>query len=183
MVRAWFMDNEPTDQRLEHQLDPPKFLSLDELFSSTGVEYFKINIPTYDTDGVLEKIRKDRGYSYEDEITCSEACLPDYENKLKIFFTEHLHTDEEIRLVLDGWLSFYVRAWCAGSWIRIEVVAGDLIIIPSGIYHRFTLDAKNYIKAKRYFVGEPIWLPYNRPSDDMDCRKEYLKRLDAGFAA
>nr|XP_040224846.2 acireductone dioxygenase [Anopheles coluzzii] len=183
MVRAWFMDSEPTDQRLEHQLDPPKFLTLDELFKSTGVEYFKINIPTYDTDGVLGKIRNDRGYSYEDEITCSEACLPDYANKLKSFFTEHLHTDEEIRLVLDGSGYFDVRNGPDDAWVRIEVVAGDLIIIPSGIYHRFTLDMKNYIKAKRYFVGEPVWLPYNRPADEMDCRKDYLKRLEAGFAA
>lgn len=42
MVRAWYMDNDPSDQRLEHHLQPPKFVSLDELFKITGVEYFKV---------------------------------------------------------------------------------------------------------------------------------------------
>lgn len=42
MVRAWFMDSEETDQRLEHQLNPPQFVELNELFQTTGVEYFKV---------------------------------------------------------------------------------------------------------------------------------------------
>ncbi|KAJ6610512.1 1,2-dihydroxy-3-keto-5-methylthiopentene dioxygenase [Pseudolycoriella hygida] len=180
MVRVWYMTNDIIDQRLENHLDPPSYLTTDELYKSTGVEFFLLNAKTYDVDGVLDKIRKDRGYNYEDQITCSKECLPDYENKLKSFFTEHLHTDEEIRFIVDGSGYFDVRDG-DDRWIRIEVVPGDMIVIPSGIYHRFTLDMKNYVIAKRYFVGEPVWLPYNRPSDEMDVRKNYLRKLSEGF--
>ncbi|XP_017889509.1 1,2-dihydroxy-3-keto-5-methylthiopentene dioxygenase [Ceratina calcarata] len=180
MVRAWYMDNSDADQRLEHHRNPPKYISLGDLFKETGVEYFQVDYNDYKNDNTLIKLRKTRGYTYEDEITCSKECLPNYEEKLKNFFTEHLHTDEEIRLVLDGSGYFDVRDK-DDQWIRIEVKAGDLIIIPSGIYHRFTLDVNNYVKAKRYFVGEPVWLPYNRPADNMECRKNYLNRLGNGF--
>ncbi|KAG7200540.1 hypothetical protein KM043_001101 [Ampulex compressa] len=174
------MDDSDADQRLEHHRSPPKFVSLEDLFVITGVEYFQVDQEDYEADETLKELRKKRGYSYEDEIVCSKKCLENYEEKLKNFFTEHLHTDEEIRLVLEGSGYFDVRD-NQDQWIRIEVTPGDLIIIPSGIYHRFTLDAKNYIKAKRYFVGEPVWQPYNRPADNMECRKQYVDRLQKGF--
>ncbi|XP_014219904.1 1,2-dihydroxy-3-keto-5-methylthiopentene dioxygenase [Copidosoma floridanum] len=180
MVRAWFMDDSDADQRLEHHREPPAYIGLEDLFKRTGVEHFKINHADHLNDALLIELKQRRGYSYEDEITCSKQCLANYEEKLKNFFTEHLHTDEEIRLVLDGSGYFDVRD-DEDQWIRIEVEAGDLIIIPAGIYHRFTLDTKDYIKAKRYFVGEPVWLPYNRPVDEMECRKKYLDRLKNGF--
>uniref|UniRef100_A0A2A4K8L0 Acireductone dioxygenase n=1 Tax=Heliothis virescens TaxID=7102 RepID=A0A2A4K8L0_HELVI len=180
MVQAWYMDEEKTDQRLEHHKNPPEYVSLEDLYKKTGVEYFKLNIDTYTTDGVLDNLKKERGYTYEDEMTCSKECLANYEEKIKSFFTEHLHTDEEIRFVLAGSGYFDVRDG-QDQWIRIAVSAGDMIVIPSGIYHRFTLDTNNFIKAKRFFIGEPVWLPYNRPADDMDARKQYVDKLEKGF--
>ncbi|XP_023026852.2 acireductone dioxygenase isoform X3 [Leptinotarsa decemlineata] len=179
MVRAWFMDNDHSDQRKEHHRNPPQFIELDELFKLSGVEYFKLNIDTLETDGILEKLKKERGYTYEDEIVISEGCLQNYEEKLKIFYTEHLHTDEEIRLVVKGSGYFDVRDK-NDEWIRIEVVPGDLLILPSGIYHRFTLDEKNTIIARRFFIGEPVWTAHNRPCDNMECRKHYVESFGSG---
>ncbi|XP_019873464.1 acireductone dioxygenase [Aethina tumida] len=179
MVRAWYMDDDPSDQRNEHHRNPPAFIDIDDLKKVSGVEYFKLNPATFSTDGVLDKIKKERGYTYEDELVCSKECLPNYEEKLKIFYTEHLHTDEEIRLVIEGSGYFDVRDK-NDEWIRIEVVPGDLLILPSGIYHRFTLDNKNFIKAKRLFIGEPVWTAHNRPSDNMECRLKYVETLNSG---
>jgi len=33
-------------------------------------------------DTILKELKEKRGYSYEDEITCSKECLQNYEEKV-----------------------------------------------------------------------------------------------------
>lgn len=175
------MDDSDSDQRLPHQTDPVRFVTLTEL-SRLGVLYWCFNPENYKQNAKYHKLKKERNYSYEDQIEVSPDTLKDYETKIKSFYDEHIHTDEEIRYVLDGTGYFDVRD-AQDRWIRIEVIKGDMIVLPSGIYHRFTLDTRNYIKALRLFVGEPVWTPYSRSNIDNNHPSviSYRKVLDENF--
>ena len=62
-----------------------------------------------------------------------------------------MHEDEEIRYVLDGSGFFDLREHNGPDeeWIRVHATPGDLLVVPAGIYHRFTLVERNWIKAIR----------------------------------
>ncbi|XP_077885874.1 acireductone dioxygenase isoform X1 [Ictidomys tridecemlineatus] len=211
MVQAWYMDESADDPRLPHRPEPGRAVGLEQL-RGLGVLYWKLDADKYENDPELEKIRRERNYSWMDIITICKDKLPNYEEKLwnqcanicktagpglstagesavlghwafppmsmeiKVFYQEHLHLDEEIRYILEGSGYFDVRDR-EDQWIRISMEKGDMITLPAGIYHRFTLDEKNYVKAMRLFVGEPVWTAYNRPADHFPAREQYVRFL------
>lgn len=123
------------DQREGH--DSGRSISPDFL-SNLGVLYR--SCPSIST---VDAIASERSYKNRDEIVVSPDSMgAQYEAKVKMFFIEHLHEDEEIRYILDGQGFFDVRDG-EDSWIRIMVEKNDLIILPAGLYHRFTTDSKN----------------------------------------
>ncbi|XP_002124828.2 LOW QUALITY PROTEIN: acireductone dioxygenase [Ciona intestinalis] len=173
MVRAWHILQEETDDPRD-ALYSDESVSIEEL-AQVGVEYFKFDADTFEQNDDYLKLKNDRGYSYGDTISVSRATLPNFDAKIKSFFEEHLHTDDEIRFILEGSGYFDVRDF-DGRWIRIECVKGDLLVLPAGIYHRFTLDKKDYIKALRLFIGVPVWTPHNKPADSMKERLDYVSK-------
>merc|ERR1712137_177749 len=174
MVEAWRMDDSEADERLPHKRAENEEVSLKEL-ESLGVHYWSIKD---ESDPLLQEIREQYGYNYSDYITVSPTAVPDYEEKCKIFYKEHLHDDDEIRLCLEGSGYFDVRA-SNEDWIRIWVKENDMISLPAGIYHRFTLDESNYVKAMRLFIGEPIWTAHHRPADDREARSSYITKFNS----
>ncbi|KAI0395364.1 Acireductone dioxygenase ARD family [Xylariaceae sp. FL0594] len=167
-MKAYWYDNLEGDQRLPH--DSGKEVSEEEL-KKVGVLYYRM--PELAT---VDALARDRGYKNRDEITVSPEKMGDaYESKVRSFFDEHLHEDEEIRYIRDGQGYFDVRSR-GDEWVRIQLEKDDLIILPAGIYHRFTTDENNYIQAMRLFKDEPKWTPLNRSGelDANEFRKAYV---------
>ncbi|KAF4551373.1 1,2-dihydroxy-3-keto-5-methylthiopentene dioxygenase [Elsinoe fawcettii] len=167
-MKAYWYDNLPGDQRAPHNsgrdVDP-------SYLSKLGIIHHQIS-----SLSDVDRIASERSYSNRDEITISPNTLPGYEDKVKMFFHEHLHEDEEIRYIMDGGGYFDVRGK-EDDWVRIRLEKGDLMIMPAGIYHRFTTDEQNYTKAMRLFKDQPKWTPLNRgeETDANEYRRTYLE--------
>ena len=129
---------------------------------SLGVSYW--HLPTTPeqaianpTSGALGDIRTSRQYKNHDVIQVTPAKLPNYNDKIRAFFQEHLHEDEEIRYVLDGCGYFDVRRDRDDKWVRVEMTAGDMIVLPAGCYHRYTNDLRDFVHVMRLFKDNPKW--------------------------
>lgn len=126
-----------------------------------GVLHWRL--PLSDNEAEIERIKRDRGYVDQDEVSLSPE-TPNLDAICAKFDQEHYHTLDEVRFVVDGQGIFDVRD-AGDQWVRIEVDAGDLIIIPARTYHRFYLTATKNIRCVRLFLNHEGWAPLYRAAD------------------
>ncbi len=115
--------------------------------SSLGILYYTFPPASPSSMADVEDLANARTYTSRDEITVSpDAMGSAYEEKIRMFYDEHMHEDEEIRYILKGAGYFDVRD-AEDRWVRIRAEPGDLLVLPAGIYHRFTVDEDNVSAA------------------------------------
>ncbi len=123
-ARASGADNCQGDQRESH--DSGRAISEDYL-GKLGVLYHRF---TDEKD--VDKLAVERHYKNRDVITISPKKMGDiYEEKVKMFFNEHIHEDEEIRYIRDGTGFFDVRSE-GDDWVRIQLEKDDLVVSGPG---------------------------------------------------
>src|ERR1700686_2530391 len=111
----------------------------------------------------MARIKRHHGYRDEDEVALSTE-TPNLDAICAKFDKEHYHTLDEVRFVVDGQGIFDVRD-AGDQWVRIEVDAGDLIIIPANKYHRFYLTSAKTIRCLRLFLNNEGWAPLYRQAE------------------
>lgn len=157
--------------------DKDQTVSLEEL-AEIGVLYWYIDADDYEEK--LSAICKERKYGHRSLVDiCAGRTM---QSTLDKFYEEHLHEFEEIRFIMDGNAIFDVRDKF-DEWIRIELEKNELIVLPAGMYHRFTLGDSGRVKAMRLFLAEqpePIWTPENRDkegTESLPARLEYAQKF------
>jgi 1,2-dihydroxy-3-keto-5-methylthiopentene dioxygenase len=138
--------------------------STDDL-AQIGVTYRQLSTDRAVYEPAIAALCQSNGYIARDEVKLS----PDTANLdglLDKFKGEHRHDEDEVRLVLSGAGIFDLRA-IDERWIRVEVVAGDLLVVPKGLYHRFFLTADRAIHCVRLFQDPAGWQAIYRPAAAM----------------
>lgn len=176
MVAFFYHDNLDTPENFTDEHDSGEAVSQDTL-DRLGVIYRFISDPAQ-----LEQVAKEREYKNRDQVVLNldsfggdEAA---YNAKMQQFYKEHYHEDEEIRYIVDGEGYFDVRDG-SDRWIRAKLLKHDLLILPAGIYHRFTLSSRlKNVTALRLFKDEPKWEAINRDEGRVsEARLEYARSV------
>ena len=105
----------------------------------------------------IEKMKQRGGYVTADVIDVNPA-TPNLETMLARFDKEHTHSEDEVRFILAGRGIFFLNI--NGRVASVEVGPGDMLRVPRGTTHWFTLCEDRRIRAIRWFQDTTGWTPH-----------------------
>jgi 1,2-dihydroxy-3-keto-5-methylthiopentene dioxygenase len=103
----------------------------------------------------IERLKNEGGYVTADVIDVKPD-TPGLDAMLAKFASEHWHSEDEVRFIIEGRGLFNVRPR-SGPVVGIEVEPGDLIRVPKGTWHWFNLCNDRRIRAIRLFQDPAGW--------------------------
>jgi 1,2-dihydroxy-3-keto-5-methylthiopentene dioxygenase len=138
----------------------------DEL-ASLGIDYERWSLDRVGADAAaedvlkayaseIEAMKRRGGYVMADVIDVNPATL-NLEMMLAKFDKEHTHSEDEVRFILAGRGIFFLNI--QGKVASVEVGPGDLLRVPKGTTHWFTLCEDRRIRAIRWFQQTSGWTP------------------------
>ena len=143
-------------------LEPAERACTEADLAAAGVHYQHLSTDPARYEPALATLCAQRGYVARDEVALG-AQTPNLPAILARFQDEHLHTDDEVRFVLSGAGIFDIRS-VDDRWMRVVVEAGDLLVVPKNLYHRFLLTDAQQIRCVRLFQDQSGWVPHYRPA-------------------
>ncbi|MEM7154057.1 MAG: cupin domain-containing protein [Myxococcota bacterium] len=128
--------------------------------NAAGVLHERLEVDPVAYQPPLDRLKAERGYVEQDIIELRPD-TPKLDDLCAKFAPEHLHTDDEVRYVLEGEGIFDIRS-TDDRWMRVTVQQGDLLVVPANIHHRFFLTDRKQIRCVRLFKDSSGWVPHYR---------------------
>ena len=123
-------------------------------------------------DAPIQEQMREGGYTTADVIDV-KATTPEIDAMLARFSSEHWHSEDEVRFIVEGRGVFHIHPRDGRPVFRIEVREGDMINVPEGTWHWFDLCEEKRIRAVRLFQDKAGWTPHYTESGE-DARHEPL---------
>ena|ERR1700744_2422637 len=105
----------------------------------------------------IDAMKQRGGYVTADVIDVNPN-TPNLDAMLAKFDKEHTHSEDEVRFILAGRGIFFLAL--EKGVVGIEVHPGDMLRVPQGTRHWFTLCADKRIRAIRWFQDTTGWTPH-----------------------
>jgi 1,2-dihydroxy-3-keto-5-methylthiopentene dioxygenase len=105
----------------------------------------------------IDEMKRRGGYVTADVIDVTPE-TPGLDAMLARFDKEHTHAEDEVRFILAGRGIFFLAL--EQGVAAVEVHPGDMLRVPRGTKHWFTLCEDRRIRTVRWFQQTEGWTPY-----------------------